>query len=243
MILSVDSSAEEVYTYTVKADLYRGGDGRLLPHALDTVFTFSHPRLPVEMIRQPGARRDTTRHEYDYSNVLKVFRDSCGLFRQRESVYVDFTSSRNTCGADQSAVDGQPGRVFVENVPFRLDKISTIAGPQSLKLQYLGSATTRCGSLREAADILLSEKSPRHAAPLPIEVYPNPTTDLLTVRLPTATDSYDLAVYALSGHRLRTVRGVGERYTLSLDGLERGAYFLVVSREGLAVGRVRVLVR
>ena len=130
----------------------------------------------------------------------------------------------------------------MERVPFELDRISTQAGPQSLTLQYLGSATTRCGTFREEADILLSESSPWYAARLPIEVYPNPTSDLLTVRLPTASDSYDLAMYALSGQRLRTVHGVGERYTLSLAGLERRAYVLVVRHQGIPVGRVRVLV-
>ncbi len=242
VVLAVDSSQAGMYTYEVAADLYRYEQAVRVPFALDTVFTFSQPRLPEAMFRQPGARQDSTRSGAEYSDVLKVFRDSCGLFHQRLSTPTNFADN-DTCGFDQAGLDANPGPVYVERVPFDLDDISTQAGPQSVVLQYLGSSTRRCGTYLEQDDILLSDETLSNFDGIPVEVYPNPTTDLLTVELPSAAGSYDLAVYSLSGQRLRAVRGVRNRYALSLGELPAGAYFLVVSGDGRPTARRRVIVR
>ncbi|WP_420458462.1 T9SS type A sorting domain-containing protein [Neolewinella sp.] len=242
VVLAVDSSQEGVYTYDVVADLYRPERGVMVPFALDTVFTFSQPRLPAEMVRQPGARQDSTRSGAEYSNVLKVFRDSCGLFHQRLSTPANFADS-DSCGFDQAGLDANPGPVYVEGVPFDLDAISTMGGPRSVRLQYLGTDTRRCGTYLEQDDILLSDETLPVSDGLPIEVYPNPTNDQLIVEVPAETGPCDLAVYSLSGRRLRAVRDVRNQHILSLGELPAGAYLLVVSGEGRSLVRQRVIVR
>ena len=242
VVLAVDSSQEGVYTYEVAADLYRPERGVLVPFALDTVFTFSQPRLPTEMLRQPGARQDSTRSGAEYSDVLKVFRDSCGLFRQRLSTPANFADN-DSCGFDQAGLDVNPGPVYVEGVPFDLDAISTMGGPRSVRLQYLGTDIRRCGTYLEQDDILLSDETLPVFDGIPIKVYPNPTNNQLIVNVPAETGPYDLAVYSLSGRRLRAVRDVRNQHTLSLGELPAGAYFLVVSGEGRLLVRRRVIVR
>ena len=242
VILAVDTSQEDMYTYEVAADLYRPQQRLTVLFALDTVFTFSHPRLPAEMIRQPGARQDSIFSGSAYSDVLKVFRDSCGLFHQRLSTPVSFAEN-GTCGFDQSGLDATPGPVYVERVPFHLDEISTQAGPQSVTLQYLGTDTLRCGSYQSQADILLSDKTPPDSEGMLFEVYPNPTSGVVTVKLPAGEGPYDLEIYSLAAQRLRTVRGIGNLQTLSLAELPAGTYFLVVGANGRPLTRRRVVVR
>ena len=110
-------------------------------------------------------------------------------------------------------------------------------------LQYLGSDTRRCGTYLEQDDILLSDHTPLGSGGIPVEVYPNPTTGSLIVKLPGYSGAYDLAVYNLSGRRLQAVGGVRERYTLALGDLPAGAYLLIVSGEGRPSVRRRVIVR
>ena len=242
VVLAVDSSQEGVYTYEVAADLYRPERGVTVPFALDTVFTFSQSRLPEEMFRQPGARQDSIFSGAEHSDILKVFRDSCGLFHQRLSTPANFADS-DTCGFDQAGLDANPGPVYVEGVPFHLDAISTMGGPRSVRLQYLGTSTRRCGTYLEQDDILLSDETLPVSDRLPIEVYPNPTNDQLIVEVPAEAGPYNLAVYSLSGRRLQAVGGVRNRHALSLGELPAGAYFLVVSGDGRSLVRRRVIVR
>ncbi|PPK85225.1 putative secreted protein (Por secretion system target) [Neolewinella xylanilytica] len=242
VILTVDSSRAGEYSYEVTADLYRVEQGLTVPFALDTVFTFAHSRLPAEMVRQPGARRDSNTSGSETSDVLKGFRDSCGLFRQRLSTFARFQGN-DACGFDEAGLDATPGPVYVEDVPFHLDSINTQSGPQAVTLQYLGSDSHRCGTYLRQADILLSDKTPLGFDGIPIEIYPNPTSDQLTVTLPTSVGPYDLALYHISGRRLQTVRGVRDGHTLSLGDLPAGGYLLVVSDKGRPVARRRVMVR
>ena len=242
VVLAVDSSQEGAYTYEVAADLYRYEQSLPVPFALDTVFTFFQPRLPTERVRQPGARQDSVFSGPNSSDVLKVFRDSCGLVHQRLSTPANFTDN-DTCGFDQAGLDANPGPVYVQGVPFYLDAISTQGGPRSVVLQYLGSDTRRCGTYLEQDDILLSDKTLSDADGIPVEVYPNPTTGTLTVKLSEEAGPYDLSVYNLSGQRMQTVRGVRKQHTLSLSELPAGAYLLVVNGEGHSLARRRVIVR
>ncbi|WP_116105115.1 T9SS type A sorting domain-containing protein [Lewinella sp. IMCC34191] len=241
VILAVDSSRDDVYTYEVEADLYRKRQGQAVPFAVDTVFTFDHARLPADMMRQPGARQDTTFFGSGYSDLLKVFRDSCGLMQQRLSTPASFEENE-ICGLDQAELDANPGPVFVERVPFHVDNIISQAGPQAIRLQYFGSEAYHCGIYLEAAEIIVSNAAPPVWDAIPVEVFPNPTTGALTVTLPDRVGAYDLTVYDLSGKQLRTVKEVRGRHTLSLDGVPSGAYFLVVRGAGGAVARRRVVV-
>ena len=242
VILAVDTAREGFYTYEVSADLYHTERGLTVPFALDTVFTFSYSRLPTEMLRQPGARQDGIFSGAESFDVLKVFRDSYGLFHHRLSVPASFAEDA-ACGFDQAELDANPGPVYVEGVPFHLDEIDTQGGPRSVALQYLGSDVFRYGTYVEQADILLSADTPLDAGGLAVRVYPNPTSDQLAVTLPAAAGLVDLEVYSLSGQRLRTVSDVGDRHTLSLRGLPVGAYFLLVSNDGRPLARRRVMVR
>ncbi|MGB3801673.1 MAG: T9SS type A sorting domain-containing protein [Lewinella sp.] len=242
IILSVDSSHQDRYIYEVEADLYRTEQGVNVPFALDTIFTYAHRRLPTEMLRQPGARRDTMVAGVNQSDLLKVFRDSCGLVHQRLSTPARFQEN-DSCGLDEAELDANPGPVYVEHIPFHLDVMDTQGGRQSVILQYLGTDRQQCGTYVEQVDILLSDNNPPNADGLPIDVYPNPTADLLTVTFPGESGPYDLDLYSLSGRRLQMVGDVRDEHTLSLGKLPRGVYILVVKKNGHPVARRRVILR
>ena len=59
-------------------------------------------------------------------------------------------------------------------------------------------------------------------------VYPNPTTDQVTVLLPHPSMKYDAVLYDLKGRRLRAMLLSGMQTTISLSDLPKGVYLLTL---------------
>ncbi|WP_116125674.1 T9SS type A sorting domain-containing protein [Lewinella sp. IMCC34183] len=240
-ILAVDASNAEAYTYDVRAAIYERGQ-ETTPVAVDTLLTFSRPRLPVAFDRQPGARLDTLYGQDDVSALIALRRDSCGLYHLQVSTPVDYGDDPD-CGVDQAGLDADPGPAYTAGSPFSPEDYGSLGGPRRVALVYVSTATVRCGAFRDEAVILSPVRPSPAAIDLPILLYPNPVTAALTVELPQATTAYTLAVYSSLGQRVLLQAGVWERATLPVDGLARGNYLLVVLRNGQPVGRQRFVVR
>jgi len=63
-----------------------------------------------------------------------------------------------------------------------------------------------------------------------IEIYPNPTTTEINIRLKThLVDRYDIEIYSVLGKKIKTVREGKDTITIDISDLTDGVYFIIIT--------------
>ncbi len=195
--------------YTVKRDFYT------LPYCPTCSPTFSHDTIiqTVTNLTLPAGHNNETDC---YSLRDTLYLDTCGRqVWEKIPVFVDtcFEPITHTT----SVVEGVGGVFFTKSDP-------SSGGPTNTQfiLTYYSKNSGSCGNLTNDL-IEIQSKS------LPIQIFPNPASQIITIKIPDANYVQKPFVFLdASGREMKTIKLSGTETQIDISDLNSGIYFVKV---------------
>jgi hypothetical protein len=192
--------------YTVKRDFYT------LPYCPTCSPTFSHDTIiqTVTNLTLPAEHNNETNC---YSLRDTLYLDTCGRqVWEKIPVFVDncFEPITHTT----RVVEGVGGVFFTKSDP-------SSGGPTNTQfiLTYYSKNSGSCGNLTNDL-IEIQSKS------LPIQIFPNPASETITIKIPNGNNSCSLI--DASGREMKTFNLSGTKTEIAISDLNSGIYFVKV---------------
>ncbi|MGB3799524.1 MAG: T9SS type A sorting domain-containing protein, partial [Lewinella sp.] len=193
---------------------------------------------------QPGQRAVVDSTEEGLLYRIRFLQEGvCGLSSTRFSDGTYFPDRDTVCGSPLLIIDGGPEPLHTPFVPETVDTLLIGMYPERDFLRYLMNDQLECGEAYDFSDIILAVADFGPATRRQADLFPNPASNDFSVSPRAYPGPYELRMYSLSGSLILARAQLQGREQISLAGIPRGAYVVVVLAADGSVARNRLIVR